>query len=172
MLRVAVIVAVIAAIAVVVWKTIPGEAKESSTTAARSTEPSTAHSSPGTGPSDASLVERPSAQAQRPAERPSLTDQPRAALAAIDATDEEARAIEVIETDFGAAFDKIPEALSGDDRVNAVLELGESKRDKLIELLGEQRADWYRKAAAQELEPEIDRLLMPPSDAGAPAQDP
>lgn len=167
-MRVAAIVVALAVVAVLLWRTTTSDNDASPTAATRDVPqpPTPQKPTDKTERSANVLKNRPLAREQvdRDHRRPSLGARPAAAYAAIEATPEEIEAIEAIEAESRQSLARIPEDLVGDDRVNAVIEAEQDKLEKLARLLGDRRANWYLKLRADELEPEVNRLLMPPAD--------
>jgi hypothetical protein len=168
-LRVVIIAAVVLGAGLIVWKvTAPASEDAARTEAAAEASPQGRVSALAEPPAPNGEMDRAPGTAARQGrqERPSLAAELSAPLATIDATPEEIEVIFAAEADYAEEFAQIPDDVRDDERVNAVLEAAERKRDKLVELLGERRADLYRKARAEELQPEMDELLGTPSDTG------
>ena len=171
-MRVAAIAVALAVVAALLWRATARKDQGAPTAAARAANEPLAS---GTHVDEAKAQAKPSENrraavanhADHDRQRPSLAPRLAAAYATIEATPEEIRAIEAIEAESRQALDRVPDDLVGDDRVNAVIEAEQDKLDSLVRLLGDRRANWYLKLRADELEPEVNRLLMPPAeDAG------
>ena len=176
MTRVAAIGAGLAIIAILIWRMTSEGNAPAPTAAARHSNETSANSGPSRDarsgrPAEGNVGRRAGASgADEQRDRPSLAPRRSAVYAAIGATPEEIRAIDAIDAETNFALDHIPDDVTGDDRVNAVLEAERDRRDKLAELLGDRRANWYLKLRADELEPEVHQLLMPPADDAGVAE--